>query len=708
MSVPGKMMSMNGCPRITFLTAAKLLGRLGFALGLAFLVVSCRDRDAAHPKVIVLGFDGMDPKLCERLMDAGELPNLAKMRESGGYRRLATTIPPQSPVAWASFITGADPGVHGIFDFIHRDATTQCTPYYSVADTISGDEGWRIGDYTIPLTFWPFNHAPTQTRLRRGGTPFWDYLDEAGVPIRIYDIPANYPPSPSPHGHMCCLSGMGVPDLLGTLGGTYQFFSETTVLARDEPAGGGTRRPLVFKNNAATAALSGPQNVYHRDGVSAEVPFVIYRHPTDRSARIEIQNKTVVLKEGEWSDWQSLDFELEMPSLLPNAHVSGICRFYLQKVHPSLRLYVTPINIDPSDPGEQRISEPPEFVTDIANELGLFYTAGFQEDHKALTNKVFSDEQYKQQAAYVLHERLNLLEYALGHYTDGLLFFYFSSTDLQAHMFWWDSEDKHPVRSAADAGKYNRVIVELYERMDQIVGEVLRRFGEEATVLIMSDHGFVNFRRQFNLNTWLRNNGYLQPSDCKSLLDPRRGQLVDWNKSKAYGLGLNGLYVNLKGREKYGIVEPDDRDALLTELIDKLLAARDPRSGQPIIAKVYRSDEVYTQPNPATAPDLLIGYHSGYRASWATTLGDITNKAVTDNDSAWSADHCIAADQVPGVLFANRPLVAAQPSLIDLAPTILGLFDVEAPHTMTGVSVFKGSVAVVATAGFSDGPPVKE
>ncbi|MCH7838834.1 MAG: alkaline phosphatase family protein [Planctomycetes bacterium] len=688
--------------------ASLALRRWCLLLSMVILAGSCREPDATFPKVIVLGFDGMDPKLCERLMDAGQLPHLSKMRDNGGYRRLATTIPPQSPVAWASFITGADPGIHGVFDFIHRDASRQCVPYYSVAETIESDQGWEIGDYKIPLTFWPFNHQAVETKLRRGGTPFWDYLDEAGVPVRIYDIPANYPPSPSHAGHMCCLSGMGVPDLLGTLGGMYQFFSDGIVVARDEPGGGGMRHPLVFKNHTAKGAITGPRNVYDRKGKSARVPFVIHRHPSDPTARIEIQDQTIVLQEGEWSDWQEIDFELEMPSFLPNAHVVGMCRFYLQKVHPTFRLYVTPINIDPSDPGDQKISEPPEFVTRIADELGRFYTTGFQEDHKALSNKVFSDEEFRQQADYVLEERLALLEYALTHYNDGLLFFYFSSTDLQAHMFWWESDEKHPMRSPTEAAKYNDVIVELYKRMDQVVGDVVQRYGETATILVMSDHGFVNFKRQFNLNTWLRKNGYLRPSNCGSLLDPTKGSPVDWSGSRAYGMGLNGLYVNLKGRELYGSVDPEDRNALLSKITEQLLAERDPQNGKRIIAKVYRTEEVYTNPDAATVPDLIIGYESGYRASWATTLGDLSNEVVADNDATWSADHCIASDQVPGVLYSNHPIATDDPSLLDLAPTILTLFHVEVPQTMTGVTVFDRKDAVVATVGFPGKRPIKE
>lgn len=652
-------------------------------------------RSAANgKKVIIIGIDGMDPRLCEKLMAAGELGNFARMRDAGGYHRLGSSIPPQSPVAWANFITGAGPGVHGIFDFIHRNPERQCAPYYAAAETIPALDGWEVGEHKIPLAFWPFNHQPAETVLRREGTPFWDYLDEAGIPAWFYDIPSNYPPSPSRYGHVCCLSGLGVPDLLGSYG-TYQHFSEKTIVDRNEA--GGLRKPLVFRNNVAKAKLIGPDNIYLQKPTATTVEFIIYRHPSEPTARIEFQDQTVVLKEGEWSDWRKVDFELQMPPFLPNESVSGICRFYLQEAHPDFTLYVTPINIDPSDPGGQKITEPANFITRLSDKLGLFYTTGFQEDHKALANKIFTDEEFRQQADYVLEERLNLLDYALEHYDDGVLFFYFSSTDVQAHMFWWDSDEKHPVRSADDAKKYANVISDLYKKMDNTVGNIARQYGDEATILVLSDHGFCNFRRQFNLNTWLRDNGYLNPPNAKSLLDPRRGRLVDWSRTKAYGMGLNGLYLNLAGREREGIVRSGERDALLNEIREKLLAVRDPADGRPVIVQVDRADQAYSGPQVSKAPDLIVGYHRGYRASWATTLGDMSEEVFSDNDSAWSADHCMASSQLPGVVFSNRAILRQNPSLVDLAPTILQEFGVEPPGTMTGGSLFTS--AVTATAG---------
>jgi predicted AlkP superfamily phosphohydrolase/phosphomutase len=165
--------------------------------------------------------------------------------------------------------------------------------------------------------------------------------------------------------------------------------------------------------------------------------------------------------------------------------------------------------------------------------------------------------------------------------------------------------------------------------------------------------------------------------------------MVDWGRTKAYGLGLNGLYVNLQGREAQGIVKAEEREALMTELEDELLAIRDPVTGRPVVKTVYRREDVYHGPYVEAAPDLIVGYHRDYRASWATTLGDLTDEALADNDSAWSGDHCIAADEVPGVLFSNRPILRDEPSLLDLAPTVLDLFAVPAPEAMAGGSVFE-------------------
>ena len=660
--------------------AAAAVGGAAVAGGAYWLGSIRRSSRSVGKKVIVIGIDGMDPRLCAEMMKEGLLPNLAKISAAGGFSSLGTSIPPQSPVAWANFINGAGPGSHGIFDFIHRHPHEQCEPFYSAAETLPGEGYWEIGDHRLQLDFWPFNHRPAKTVLRRQGVPFWDYLDAAGIPSTFYDLPSNYPPSPSKYGHHRCLCGMGTPDMLGSYG-TYQHFSEDAPQAGVDE-GGGRRTRLVFDGDSARARLVGPENSMLKTPEPTVVEFEVHRDTRSNAALVEVQGEKILLEPGMWSSWLRLEFGLSTPAPLPTQHVQGICRFYLQEVAPNFRLYVTPVNVDPSAPAVQ-ISEPPSFVEGISDQLGLFYTTGFQEDHKARSNGVFADDEFLRQATMVLEERLTLFEHAVENYDDGLLFFYFSSSDLQSHMFWWNSDAPHPTRSAPEAQKYFGHIKQLYQRLDAVIGDIHDRYGGKATIFVMSDHGFANFGRQFNLNSWLRDYGFLNPRECSSILVDG-----DWSRTRAYGLGINGLYLNLKGRESEGIVEPGEKQEQLTrKLIARLQAVRD-YNGEKVIRRVYRADEVYSGGATELAPDLIVGYTPGYRAAWATCLGELTQDVLMDNDSAWSADHCADALEVPGMLCCNQKIRSEQPSLIDLAPTILAEFGLATPNTMTGKNIF--------------------
>jgi predicted AlkP superfamily phosphohydrolase/phosphomutase len=664
--------------RRSFLKAAA--GAAGVAGAAYWLGSAGRVSKSPAKKVIVIGIDGMDPRLCTTMMREGRLPHLAKIAANGGFSPLGTSTPPQSPVAWANFINGSGPGSHGIFDFIHRHPHQQCAPFYSAAETLPGQGAWEIGDYQLQLDFWPINHQPPTTVLRRQGVPFWDHLDAAKISSTFYDLPSNYPPSPSQYGYHRCISGMGTPDMLGTYG-TYQYFSEDTpATGLDE--GGGKRTGLVFDGDSARTTLVGPENRFLKSPRPTTIELEVHRDQRSNAALLEVQGRKILLAPGQWSPWTKLDFTLSTPRFLPNEHARGICRFYLQEVSPNFRLYVTPINVDPSQPAVP-LSEPADFMQDVSQQLGLFYTTGFQEDHKALSNGVFEDDEFLRQATMVLEERLALLEYAIEHYDDGLLFFYFSSSDLQSHMFWWDSDAQHPTRTGAQAQKYFGHIQQLYQQLDSVIGDLHDRYGRRATIVVMSDHGFANFGRQFNLNSWLRDHGLLNPRPCRSILHD-----ADWSRTRAYGLGINGLYLNLKGREQNGIVEPgEEQEQLTRRLIARLQAVRD-FNGQKVIRQVYRADEIYPGPATELAPDLIIGYARGYRASWETCLGELTPDVLTDNESAWSADHCADPSDIPGVLCCNRPLRAHGPTLVDLAPTILSEFGLAAPPTMSGKNLF--------------------
>jgi hypothetical protein len=470
---------------------------------------------------------------------------------------------------------------------------------------------------------------------------------------------------------------MGTPDMLGSYG-TYQHFADD---GPPEPLdeSGGKRCRLTFDGDSATARIVGPMNALDKDPRPLTVEIRVHRDREADGAVIDVQGQRLVLRAGQWSRWTGLRFELPWYDF---ASVRGIVRFYLREVAPHFRLYVSPVNMDPAAPA-MRMSEPESFVRDVAAHLGPFYTTGFQEDYSARKNGVFTDDEYLRQAGIVLEERLARFDHAVDDYDDGLLFFYFSSSNLQSHLFWWDSDARHPTRTGDEVKTYFGHVRRLYRRLDQVAGDLLDRFGSRATPIVMSDHGFANFGRQFNLNSWLRDLGYLGPPTCTSIMRD-----VDWSVTYAYGLGINGLYLNLKGRERDGIVEPGDKaEQLLAELKERLEAVTDV-NGEPVIRNVYRADQIYTGGATALAPDLIVGYRRGYRASWATCLGDLTDEVLLDNDSAWSADHCADALEVPGVLFCNRPLRAASPSLVDVAPSILAEFGLSAPAAMTGKSIF--------------------
>ena len=648
-------------------------------------------------RVIVLGFDGMDSRLTRNMLDEGLLPHFAKLASEGGFRPLKTSTPPQSPVAWSSLITGTDPGKHGIFDFIHRDPKTYI-PYASTTRTESVGRSLEWGKWKIPLS------GGDVTNLRHG-TPFWQYLTEAGINAHIYRMPANYPPLPSPgKGEFLTLTDMGTPDLKGSQG-EFSFYT-TGSYTGGHVSGGKVYRPIA-RQDVISDKFYGPKDPLVADQSKARelaVPFTAFRDPDKPTVVIEWQDHRVLLKEGEWSDWQTITFDLG-PSVA-GAHLeslSGSFRMYLKQVRPAFQLYVTPIQVDPLDP-DLPVAYPDDFSVEVASKVGRYFTQGLPEDTKALTHHVLNRDEFLQQAQFVFDERLKLLDFALGRYHDGFLFFYFGSTDQVAHMFWGAMAPKHPAISPEVHRKFHDEVRKTYEKADRALGKVMDRY-PDATIICVSDHGFLDFAEGFNLNNWLVENRY---AALKPGASGRDIFSFDWSKTKAYAMGINGLYINLVGRERDGIVIAARKQALMDEISEKLLAYVDPRTGKHPVMRVYQSQKIYSPDHLDIAPDMQIGYGIGYRGSWGTALGgtplnrDKTLKPIIeDNTDAWCGDHCVATELVPGVIFANQPLLLSDPGLEDVAPTILELFGVAVPEQMNGTSVFdrKRRPAVAAATG---------
>jgi predicted AlkP superfamily phosphohydrolase/phosphomutase len=558
-------------------------------------------------------------------------------------------------------MTGLPPGRTGIFDFIHRDPGTM-VPYLSTSRTEAASRRVRLGPWHFPL-------KSGRVELLRRGTPFWEALDQRGIETTIIRMPANFPPSGAAARE---LSGMGTPDLLGTYG-TFSYFTSSTAgqLAADTRAlPGGVRVPVIVNEGVVRGEIEGPANPYLVELEKTRAEFTAHIDASRQYVQLVIGAERRLLRVGEWTDWVAI----ELP-VLPFRHLAGACRFYLKSVDPDFELYVSPINLDPMDP-ELPISSPPRFATELAESTGRFYTQGMPEDTKALMAGVLSPDDFLAQARITKEENVRQLEYVLDRLGDGLLFHYFGHVDQVSHMMWRAMDPDHPAFTSADL-PYRSVVEDLYVEIDGIVGNTAARLGPEDLLVVMSDHGFSSWRRSFSLNSWLRDRGYLALRDPAA---PDAGPFsnVDWARTRAYGLGLNGLYVNVQGREAHGVVAASDRARIADEIRRGLLDTIDPATMSHPISRVFTREDVFETPaHRDISPDLIIGYAKGTRGSDDSALGMVPSPVLTDNKSAWSGDHCMDPDAVPGILLASRPLRREAPSLEALAAALLAELGIE-------------------------------
>jgi predicted AlkP superfamily phosphohydrolase/phosphomutase len=637
-----------------------VLRMLAVILAAAMATAGCNRDQPGGRRVIVLGFDGMDYQLTQRFMAEGKLPNLQRLAESGGFSPLTTSIPPQSPVAWSEFITGMDAGGHGIYDFMHRDTTTM-VPYLSTSRSSAPGRTIKLGRWQLPL-------SGGTVELLRHGTAFWEVLEENGIPTTVMRMPANFPPSGTASRE---LSGMGTPDLLGTYG-TFSFF--TTVPERvTEDVSGGVVYPAELVDNVLDATLVGPPNPFLQEGDSVKAEFKVYADPTRPVAKIVIDDQEIVLQEGEWSEWVTVDF-----TLLPYVQsLRGIVRFYLKQVHPEFELYVTPINLDPLSPA-MPISTPSGFAAELARGTGRFYSQGMPEETSALSSGVFDNEDFLRQATLAAEESRAQYRDLLARFDDGFLFYYFGTLDLVSHMMWRTMDSTHPAHDPVADAPYRNVIEELYVEADEIVGETLQSMDDDATLIVMSDHGFTSWTRAFNLNAWLRANGYIALRNRSDQGGTGFFENVDWSRTQAYAIGFNSVYINLRGRERVGSVPREQRRLVLDEIARNLVRFIDPKTGDPAVTKVYKRDEVFEDGGHLDiGPDLIVGFARGVRGSDESALGTITREIITDNTSKWSGDHLMDHEAVPGVLFTNKPLQRAASSLKELGAAVLAEFGID-------------------------------
>ena len=671
---PGAGFALVGSFAVIFVTAVMaFLLILIWPFRMLVRAFKTRNRPKAHVKrFIVVGLDGQDPILTDRFMKEGKLPNFERLAAMGTYSKLKTTFPSVSPVAWSSFSTGTHPAKHNIYDFLDRDRKTYL-PILSSTRIGSVEKHLKLGKYQIPL------HKP-ELRLMRKSKPFWTLLGEQYIWSTVLRVPITFPPDKF---YGAQLSAMCVPDLLGSQG---TFLLYTTRPAGEKFKEGGLRFDLSPNGSPDSfeTVIEGPENGFLQDGSAMTVPLKIQVDRAARAADVEIDGEQARLKVGELGDWMTMSFHAA-----PGVKVKGMVRPMLTEVEDHVSLYLTPINIDPDSPA-MPISHPSYYATYLSKKIGPYSTLGLAEDTWALNEGITDDGTFLQQTYDIDKEREDMFFASMDQLRKGALVCVFDATDRIQHMFWRYLEEGHPAARGIVDPEHKDAIEKLYEHNDALVGRVLDKLRKDDVLLVLSDHGFASFRRGVNLNAWLLANGYLHLKDGADGAEEWLTQ-VDWSRTKAYALGLTGMFLNVKGREAQGIVEPGQEvDDLKAELIQKMSGLMDDEAGEEGITEVFDTTKLYGGPYIGNAPDLLIGYKRGYRTSWDCATGVVAGPVFEDNTKAWSGDHCVDPRQVPGVIFSSHPLDNDDPALMDVAPTALTLFGLKPPAHMEGKTLFNG------------------
>jgi predicted AlkP superfamily phosphohydrolase/phosphomutase len=630
--------------------------------GLRFLFRRRPPRKPRFQRVVILGLDGLDHGLTTRLLAEGKLPHLAALRDQGGFEPLASTLPPISPVAWSSFQTGVNPGKHNIFDFLTPDEQTY-QPKLSSVEIRTARRSIGIGPLRVKV-------ERPDVRMLRKSKPFWSFLGDYGISSCILRVPITFPPEKL---RGVLLSAMCVPDLRGTQG----TFSQYTTRPREGSGKtGGEVHPLVRAGNAFAGDLLGPPHPSRRDPAPLRVPFTA-TITGQASARLRIAGREYSLRQGETTDWIAVKFRAGV-----GKSIRGVCRFLLLSTQPDFDLYVTPINLDPEHPA-MAIGYPTVYPVYLAKQQGPFATLGLAEDTWGLSEQVLEDEHFLRQCTDIEREREAMFFDGLEKLPRGLCVCVFDGTDRMQHMFWRYLDESHPARPAEVPAAFRNVIEDLYVRMDRLVGRTMARCRADDLLLVLSDHGFNAFRRGVDLNRWLEENGYLVVADARRDDEYLAG--IDWSRTRAFAIGLTGIFLNMKGKFAHGIVEPgEEAQALRDEIAQGLSGLTDPLGGGAPIRRVYQAAKAYRGAYTDHAPDLIIGYAGGYRVSWEAAVGRTSREVFHDNKKAWSGDHCVDPSVVPGVLFCNRPLESTSLRLLDIAPTVLDLFGIPVPDHMDG------------------------
>ncbi len=696
---------------------------------------------AAAPQVVVIGFDGADAELTRQYMEQGLLPNLKALSEEGSFAPLLPTNPPQTPVSWSTFATGLNPGRTEIFDFLKRDPATYTPRFCAFDEThrrplLAGtNNGWVFAGIGLTAAFVPLLFAFAVKGRRkalllvavlvglagagggyafgalllpesvpdplnnRKGTTFWELATQAGLKARVLRVPLTFPADQLDGLEM--ISGLGVPDLRGMMGQPTLFTTRhglsggqfsIAIVAIDDPAEG----PVELKIEGPRDVLfPQPDGGYY--GPRLSVPGRLEALGGGR-LRIQTGDLSSELAPGEWSPWHAVEFAFN-----PLLKARGMTRFYNQSQPDGdgrVELLMSPIHFHSDSPGGVAWSGPRNYGPDLSEKLGVFKTMGWAIDTWSVSEGLAPERQSLEDANYTAERFTAVMRSELARDDTDVFVQVFAFTDRIQHIFLRFADPSHPAYDAALAMEFEGAVRESYVRMDRIVGEARALAPKDALFLVLSDHGFAQFRRGVNLNRWLVNHGYMVLKDdpCVRGGDGRRSlddlfedasgtfQAVDLSRTKAFALGLGNIYINLAGRESRGIVRPGrEYRELVAEISAELEALVDPQTGLRPIAEVHHRDESYEGYDPVLIPDLRASNTVGYRVSWDTALGGVPCEEIQDNLKAWGADHCsLEPSLVKGILFSNRPLDGEDPEMADLAPTILKALGLPAPEHAHG------------------------
>jgi len=673
------------------------------ALAMSAGVIACNRGPAASKysqRLVILGFDGMDPDLLKQWIDAGHLPTFQRLAAQGGLYSLGTTHSPESPTSWASFATGVNAGKHNIYDFLVRDTST----YLPDLGMVHREPARFLFDY-IPIA------KPKITSIR-GGTSFWVTAGQAGVRTSVMTVPVTFPAENVPNGEL--LSGLPLPDIRGTMGTFYYFATDLSRYEEGNTEFGGILKRLVMENDVARTELIGPPNPVVRRELLAlrakaqsltdadrkriaeleqredvRLPLSVRWNRSAKTAVVELDGESIPLEVGRMSKWIDLEFRINF-----FVRVHGMAQLLLMNADNELQLYVSPVNWKPDNP-PMPMSSPAALSGDLFRQIGPYRTLGWAEatwplNEGRMDEKTFMEDLYKafDDRAQVILNRIDSRKW-------DVLVGVIESTDRVQHMMWRLMDPKHPMYDAALAAKYGDSIERIYRRADQFVAEVLDHLEPGTQLMIVSDHGFHSWRKSVNLNTWLVQQGYMvlrgqQPGEKK--LDDLFGggaefwENVDWSQTRAYAMGLGQVYFNLRGREGHGIVSPGaEAKQLADELSARLLTLQDPDDGAKIVRAVYKRDDVYSGEFIGNAAELQVGMEEGYRVSWQTTLGGSPAGIVYPNMKKWSGDHGgYDYATTAGVLVTSKPIAKADPTIMDIAPTVLKYFGLQVPAYIDG------------------------